>query len=175
MRPSKILNTFRIIVILLLPGCATQGPVPEPGAAGKPAVGLDIARADPHLDHVFAWIPRDRAKTASVAEALVHIELGRAMDEIGTTLCGGGWPINGPPVESLGPYPVMAPPALGGYPAWYYHLSHEPGFAGCAAVPAATLYRELDDRLPPWIRVRAAASQTGAASGTAMAITSTGH
>ena len=175
MRTRKILKTFRGMVVLLLTACATQAPVTESGAARKAAFGADIAQADPRFDHIFAWIPRDKAKTASVAEALVHIELGAVMDEIGTTLCGGGWPINGPPVESLGPYPAMAPPALGGYPAWYYHLSQEPGFAGCAAVPAATLYRELDDRLPPWISVKAAAPHIGAASDTEIADTSTRH
>jgi hypothetical protein len=175
MRASKILNTFRIIGIVLLSGCTTQGTVPESGLAGKSAVGADITPADPHLDHVFAWIPRDRAKTAAVAEALVHIELGRAMGEVGKTLCGGGWPINGPPVESFGPWPAMAPPALGGYPAWYYHLSQKPGFAGCAAVPNAALYRELDARLPPWISVRAATPQISSRSGGEIAATVTGR
>jgi hypothetical protein len=175
MHIRKHINGFLIILVFLLPACATQQPVIKAGTAGSPADGIDLVQADPHLDHVFAWIPRDRAKTPSVAEALVYIELGRAKDEVGTKLCGGGWLLSGHPVDSFGPYPDTAPVALGGYPAWYYHLSHEPGFMGCATVPTATLYRELGDRLPPWISVRAAALPTSAASGTGLAATSTGH
>lgn len=168
-------NGFLIILMFLLAACATQQPVMKADTAGIPADRLDLMQVDPHLDHVFAWIPRDRAKTPSVAEALVHVELGRAKDEVGTTLCRGSWPLSGHPVESFGPYPATAPVALGGYPAWYYHLSHEPGFTGCATVPTATLYRALGDRLPPWISVRAAALPTSAASDTGLAATSTGH
>jgi hypothetical protein len=124
---------------------------------GRRSVGTsDVVSADPHFDHVFAWIPRDRAETASVAEALVHIELGRAKDDVGRKFCGGDWLINGTSVDSIGPYPSTAPTMLGGYPAWYYHVSHEPGLAGCPAMPTEKLYRELDNRLPRWITIKAA-------------------
>jgi hypothetical protein len=175
MHTSNHINGFLIILMFLLPACTTQQPLIQTGSATKPADRLDRMQADPHLDHVFAWIPRDRAKTASVAEALVHIELARAKEEVGTKLCGGGWLLSGHPVESFGPYPATAPVALGGYPAWYYHLSDEPGFTGCATVPTATLYQELGNRLPPWINVRAAALPASAASGTGLAATSTVH
>jgi hypothetical protein len=172
MRTGRIINTILSISILVLPGCATRGPVTETDHAGNPLESVDSTQADPQFDHVFAWIPQDRARTASVAEALVHIELGRAKEKVGKALCGGSWPINGARVASSGPYPATAPAALGGYPAWYYHSSHEPGFTGCAAVPTATLYRALDDRLPLWIRVEAAVPPVSAASVTGVSSTS---
>jgi len=175
MQISNIFNRFLIVLISLLPACATQRPQADLGAPGNHSGRVNTIRADPRLDHLFAWIPIDRAETASVAEALVHIELGRAKDAVAKTLCGGGWPISGAPVDSSGPYPSTAPVALGGYPAWYYHVSHQPGFTGCDAVPTAQLYRELDSRLPPWITVSAAASQVSVTSGTEIAATSAGH
>lgn len=168
MRTSSIFNMFLVIVLFLLPGCTTQLHVTETRAAGSPPPGAELTQADPHLDQIVAWVPRERASTAAQAEALVHVELGRAKEALGKTLCGGTWPINGARVTSAGPYPATAPAALGGYPAWYYHLGNKPGFAGCAPVPMATLYQELDDRLPPWIRVTAAASRINGASGKEM-------
>jgi hypothetical protein len=168
---SPIMNTILIFLIALLPGCATQRTVIDEGAGGKPLDAGVMSRADPHLDHIFAWIPRDKAKTASVAEALVHIELGRAKDEVGKTLCGGDWLINGAAIASVGPYPSTAPAVLGGYPAWYYHLSQKPGLAGCSTIPAEKLYRELDGRLPPWISVRAATFQISESPAAEIAVT----
>jgi hypothetical protein len=142
---------------------------------GKSVGASDMTLADPHLDHIFAWIPRDRALTASVAEALVYIELGRAKEEVGTILCSGDWLINSVSVDSIGPYPSTAPVILGGYPAWYFHVSNKPGLAGCPAMPAETLYRELGNRLPSWITVRAAAVRAGDDQGRAIASTLRQH
>ena len=169
MQPSHITSITLVILAALLPGCATHRAEMDPGGDGKSIGVNDMTMADPHLDHIFAWIPRDRAQTASVAEALVHIELGRAKEEIGKTLCGGDWLINSATVDSIGPYPSTSPVTLGGYPAWYYHVSHNPGLAGCPALPTATLYRELENRLPPWITVRAALPQDSENPGAAIA------
>ena len=171
MHPGYLLSPALLILVALLPGCTTPGTERHAGTAGNPFDTSDIPAGDPHLDHIFAWIPRDRAKTAPVAEALVHIELGRAKDEVGKTYCGGDWLINGASVDSIGPYPSTAPAMLGGYPAWYYHISHEPGLSGCAAMPATKLYTELGNRLPPWITVRAASIRSGDDAGTAVAST----
>jgi hypothetical protein len=169
MQPSHISNATLVILVALLPGCATNRAEIDQGDVGK-SVSINVMTpADPHLDHIFAWIPRDRAQTASVAEALVHIELGRAKEEVGKALCGGDWLINSTSVDSIGPYPSTAPVILGGYPAWYYHVSHEPGLAGCSAMPAETLYRELGKRLPSWITVRSASLQVSENPGTAIA------
>ncbi|MGB7930756.1 MAG: hypothetical protein WCH04_00790 [Gammaproteobacteria bacterium] len=159
MQPRQITSTTLVVLVALLPGCAAHRMEMDQGDVGKSVGVSDMTSADPHLDHIFAWIPRDRAQTASVAEALVYIELGRAKEEVGKILCGGDWLINSESVGSIGPYPSMAPVILGGYPAWYYHVSHKPGLAGCPAMPAETLYRELGSRLPPWITVRAASLQ----------------
>jgi hypothetical protein len=176
MQARHIMNiTQAIFLIALLPGCATHRMEMNQGSDGKLINVSDMAPADPHLDHIFAWMPRDRAQTAAVAEALVHIELSLAMDEVGKSLCGGDWLINGASVDSIGPYPSTAPTILGSYPAWYYHISLEPGFAGCPALPEETLYRELGNRLPPWITVRAASLQVSGQSGTAITNTLREH
>ncbi len=169
MQPSHITSTTLVVLATLLPGCATHRVEFDQGDAGESVAVSDMTPADPHLDHIFAWIPRDRAQTASVAEALVHIEMGRAKEEVGKTLCGGDWLISSASVNSIGPYPSTAPVTLGGYPAWYYHVSHKPGLAGCPAMPAETLYRELGNRLPPWITVRAASLQDSEKPGAAIA------
>lgn len=159
MQTRQITSTTLVVLVVLLPGCATHRLDTGQGDTGK-SVGVgDITPANPHLDHIFAWIPRDKAQTASVAEALVYIELGRAKEEVGKTLCGGDWLMNSASVESAGPYPGTAPTSLGGYAAWYFRVSHKPGLSGCPDMPAETLYRELGNRLPPWITVRAASVQ----------------
>lgn len=175
MKTGHIMSNILIILFALLPGCAAQVTEMNEGAGGKSFGASDMAPADPHLDHIFAWIPRDRAKTASMAEALVHIELGRAKDEVGKTLCGGDWLINGASVDSIGPYPSTAPVMLGGYPAWYYHISHEAGLAGCSAMPTEMLYRELGNRLPPWITVKSASLRASENPETAIATTIREH
>ncbi len=175
MQPSHIMNTTLITLAALLLGCATQRMEIHEDAGRKSVGASDMASADPQLDHVFAWIPRDRARTASVAAALVHIELGRAKDEVGRKLCGGDWLINGASVYSIGPYPSTAPAMLGGYPAWYYHVSHEPGLVGCPAMPTEKLYRELGTKLPQWITVKAASPQASEKPETAIATTMQAH
>ena len=175
MQTRQITGTILIVVVALLPGCATHRVKMSQGDAGISVGVSDTLPANPQLDHIFAWIPRDRAQTASVAEALVYIELGRAKEEVGKILCGGDWLINSASVDSTGPYPATAPAILGGYPAWYFHVSHKPGLAGCPAMPAETLYRELGNRLPPWITVRAASLQLSGKPGTAIATILRGH
>lgn len=170
MQSRQLTNTALVVLVALLPGCATQRGEMGQGEVGKSVGVSNITPADPHLDHIFAWIPRDRAQTASVAKALVYIELGRAKEEVSTILCGGDWLINSASVNSIGPYTATAPVILGGYPAWYFHVSHKPGLAGCPAMPAETLYRELGNRLPPWITVRAASPQLSENPGAAIAV-----
>jgi len=109
MQAILIMSITPVILIALLSGCATHRVDITQDVVGKSDSVNDRTPADPRLDHIFAWIPRDRAQTASVAEALVHIELGRAKDEIGRTLCGGDWLITGVSVDNIGPYPSTAP------------------------------------------------------------------
>ena len=78
MQPRQITSTTLVVLAALLTGCATHRVEPGQDDVEKSIDVSDMTRANPHLDHIFAWIPRDRAQTASVAEALVYIELGRA-------------------------------------------------------------------------------------------------
>jgi hypothetical protein len=173
MHISHITSITLIGLATLLPGCATHRV--EVTEVGNPADSSDTTQSDPRLDHIIAWIPRDRAKTATVAEALVHIELARAKDEVGRKLCGGDWLMNGVSVARIGPYPTTAPAVLGGYPAWYYRVSHVPGLAGCPTISTDRLYRELGARLPRWITVKAASSQVSETPLTAIATTTPRH
>jgi hypothetical protein len=161
------------MAVVMAAGCAAgpgpahtldQRPAPAlEGVAGQP--GAELA---PELDHFIAWIPRDRAATATVAEALAQVEWGNAKEQVGVELCGGAWLMNGDVRGRTGPYPATAPLELGGYPAWYYRISHRPGFRGCNGLPNDALYSQLRANLPSWIvLVRAIPHTTGSAGITA--------
>jgi hypothetical protein len=175
MHNRHITSITLIGLAALLLGCATPRMEMSESSGKEPPGAIDTDPADPRLDHIIAWIPRDRAKTAAVAEALVYIELGQAKDDVGRELCDGDWLMNGASVDRVGPYPSTAPAALGGYPAWYFHVSHQPGLAGCPAIPTDRLYRELGARLPQWIIVKAASPQARAAPASAIATTTPQH
>ncbi len=157
---SRYIASITLIgLVALLEGCATHRVGVTENDGMEPDTVSEVIQVDPRLDHFIAWIPRDKAKTASVAEALVHVELGRAKDEVGRKFCGGNWLMNGASVDRSGPYPSTAPIKLGGYPAWYYRISHEPGLAGCPAISTDNLYRELRAKLPQWITIKVASLQ----------------
>jgi hypothetical protein len=140
-------------MLFLLQGCTTG----ISNIHTRPSLNSELPDTDPALDHFIAWIPREDAQTATVAVALVQVKLGNAKGRTGKELCGGAWPMNGEVVDRVGPYPVLAPVTLGGYPAWYYRISHIPGFRGCAETASNDLYRNLKANLPQWITVKTAA------------------
>ena len=145
------------IALLALHGCTTlsgTGPYTNPIAASH------IPDADPMLDHYIAWVPRDRAQTATVAEAITHISLVNAREKTAKQLCSGDWVMNGEVTENLGPLPTSAPASAGGYPAWYYRISHRPGLHGCQTTDARKLYHTLQENLPDWMDIKAARTTT---------------
>jgi hypothetical protein len=121
--------------------------------------GTVTARSD--RDHFIAWIPQRLARTATVAEALVQVEWGNAKEQASADLCNGAWLINGEVTGRIGPYPARAPERLGGYAAWYYHVSHKPGFRGCSGIDAQRIYSTMRSSLPDWIIIRMAAPDDG--------------
>ncbi|UCC57156.1 MAG: hypothetical protein JSU75_05345 [Gammaproteobacteria bacterium] len=163
--PLRCLAILSLMAItLLVQGCASreeyavplaghnQSRIPLPAA---PVTGTTPIRSD--RDHFIAWIPRRLARTATVAEALVQVEWGNAKEQASADLCNGAWLMNGEVTGRAGPYPTTAPEQLGGYAAWYYHVSHKPGFTGCAGIDTQVIYRVMRSSLPDWIIIRTAA------------------
>jgi hypothetical protein len=144
--------------VLYLHGCATTTGTT---AAATGTAGENIPVADPAFDHYIAWIPRDRAPNSTVAKALTHITLGKAKEEAARQLCGGAWLLDGRVIDRVGPLPAIAPAASGGYPAWYYRVSHQPGLRGCSNATDVELYQSLGAHLPGWLSIQAAETPAG--------------
>jgi len=142
--------------VLYLQGCATTTATTAT-AASEP--GTRIPAADPAFDHYIAWIPRDQAQTPTVAKALTHITLGNAKEQAARQLCKGAWLLNGRVTDRVGPLPATAPQASGGYPAWYYRISHQPGLHGCPAATGKQVYQSLENHLPRWLSIETAKKQ----------------
>jgi hypothetical protein len=119
-----------------------------------------IPAADPALDHIIAWIPREKAQTAAVAKALTHITLGNAREQAAAELCDGSRVISGEVTGSVGPLRVLAPLTAGGYPAWYYRITQQPGLHGCAENDSRRFYRILQANLPVWMNIKTAENRT---------------
>jgi len=126
----------------------------------SPASTNSIPAADPLLDHFIAWVPRDQAQTAAVAEAMTHISLVNAREQTAKQLCESAWGMNGEVTDTFGPYPTSAPEDAGGYPAWYYRISLRPGMHGCHNTDSQKLYHALQEHLPEWIDIKAARTAT---------------
>lgn len=173
MRNHSLTGMFFTGMAVIMTGACSAIPearVHSPGSETVPAIETARVRpVDPLLDHFIAWVPRDRARTATVAEALAQVEWGNAKEQVAAQLCNGAWLMNGAVAGRSGPEPATAPPELGGYPAWYYHISHQPGFRGCEGMTNDTLYRALRANLPRWIRIIRAQPETAGTSGTARA------
>ena len=151
-------GTIMAITCCLFQGCATS-----PGSVNPAdlATSSTLPAADASLDHYIAWIPRDQAQTATVAKAVTHISLGNAREQAGEDLCDGAWVLNGSVTTHVGPLPAIAPDDIGGYPAWYYRISRQPGLHGCSNSDAGQVYQAMRDRLPDWINIKPASSAAG--------------
>ena len=112
------------------------------------------------LDHYIAWVPRDSAQTATVAKALTHISLVNAREKTAKQLCSDAWVMNGEVTENIGPLPTSAPESAGGYPAWYYRISHRPGLSGCQSTDTQKLYHTLLENLPDWMDIKTTRATT---------------
>ena len=147
--------TILVIAAILLTACSSQ-PATKLNTEVVDAETLPATSAG--LDHYIAWIPLEQAQTASVAEAMTHISLRNARDQLSNDVCGGNRITGGVVVERHGPVAVRTPASMGAYPAWYYRISQQPGLSGCHAKHSTMLYQGLQTRLPNWITI-----QTGTA------------
>lgn len=153
MRIQTITTSISSVFLLTLHGCAIISDSHPPAISQIPA-------ADPLLDHYIAWVPRDKAQTATVAEAMTHISLVNARQQTARQLCSGDWVISGEVADNIGPLPASAPESAGGYPAWYYRISHRPGLHGCRSTDTRKLYHTLQENLPEWMDVKTARTTT---------------
>ena len=154
---QAIRTSISTIALLALQACATlsaTGPYHNPVAASQ------IPEADPMLDHYIAWVPRDSAQTATVAKAMTHISLVNAREKTAKQLCSDTWVMNGEFAENIGPLPTSAPESAGGYPAWYYRISHRPGLSGCQSTDTQKLYHTLLENLPDWMDIKTSSATT---------------
>ena len=157
MKIQAVAAAISTIALLVLQGCAI---IPGTSADMNRVSANAIPDADPMLDHYIAWVPRDKAQTATVAEAVTHISLVNAREQTARQLCGGNWVMNGEVMANIGPIRTTAPEAAGGYPAWYYRISQQPGLRGCPGEDSRKLYHALQQNLPEWMNIRAAATTT---------------
>ena len=155
MKIQTIIAVLSTIALITLQGCATIS-----GTSTNAVAATHIPAADPMLDHYIAWVPRDKAQTATVAEAVTHISLVNARERTAKQLCGSNWVMNGEVAANIGPLPTTAPETAGGYPAWYYRISHRPGLRGCPGADAQKLYHTLQENLPEWMDIKTARTTT---------------
>ena len=145
-----VIKILPVLTCIFLQACSHQPaahlPTSMVSASALPA-------SNPGLDHFIAWVPTEVAQTATVAEAMVHISLQHAREQVSEELCGGQPIARGVVVEKHGPVAVRNPASMGATPAWYYRISQRPGLQGCGTESANSTYRALESRLPAWISV----------------------
>ena len=124
------------------------------------SVNSAIPDANPFIEHYIAWIPQDVAQTATVAEAMAHISLVNARQQTARQMCNGQWLMNSESVKRVGPLPARAPAAAGGYPAWYYRISHLSEIQGCKQSTREDLYLSMQENLPAWMSIKTATEST---------------
>jgi hypothetical protein len=140
----------------LLNGCALPHWSRAPAdLAARP----DIPAADPRFDQFSAWIPVSVAPTATAAQAMTRVALGKARLQAGLQLCGDILQL-ARITASTGPLRIEhgAP----GESYWYYRVSQQPGLQDCATVSETEQYRFVRDHLPDWIQATPAMNGTRA-------------
>ena len=157
MKIQSVTATITIIAFMVLQGCTT---ITGTSTYANSINASNIPAADPMLDHYIAWVPRDKAQTATVAEAVTHISLVNAREQTARQLCNGNWVMNSEATTNIGPLPTTAPEAAGGYPAWYYRISHRPGLLGCPGTDSQKLYHMLQANLHEWVDIKTARTTT---------------
>jgi len=138
------------IILITLQGCAMTSGTTSHASRNT---ATNIPAADPVLDHYVAWVPLEQAQTASIS-------LGNAREQAAVVLCGDTRMIKQPVTDRVGPVPMAAPASVGGYPAWYYRISQPPGLQGCSQTNSQRFNQAVQDRLPTWINIQAAANHT---------------
>jgi len=143
------------LVCMVHTGCAIR---PASTLSPDQPAFSSLPPPEPGHDHYIAWVPGDRAQTATVARTLTHISLGRARALAGIELCAGASLVSGDITSVQGPVPALNPQRPDAGPAWYYRISLQPGLHGCESQSQTSLYRALQGNLPDWITLETASS-----------------
>lgn len=122
------------------------------GCAG---LGIGTNTADdlalsPGQNQIIAWVPREQAQTASVAQAIVHVALTRAKQTTEAELCQGTWVFSGKHQQIAPTQLSTAPASLGGFSGWHVRISWEPQLDECG-INAQSYARALSKHLPGWM------------------------
>lgn len=136
--------------LLMMGGClAMSGPLQaDPGTA---------TLQHQTLNHIIAWVPREQAPTAGVAQAQVHLHLDQALRAAEAELCNGTWQLSPTRPHKTRPVAVTAPLHLGAAPAWRYRLSQaEHALDTCPGVDLSTFQRTVSRHLPAWVVIQPA-------------------
>jgi len=129
------------VIAGLCAGCASLG------TGGQQA---DLPHLSPGHDLVLAWVPRERAQTGGVAEAVAHIALAKAKQAAEAELCGGTWLFSGRLEPDGRAVLAAAPESLGGFTGWEVRIRWEPRLAECG-VSAQRYARAVSEHLPEWM------------------------
>lgn len=138
-----IASTLCCLVAVLCGGCA--------GFGGN---GGDASDTLPHLspgsNQIIAWVPREQAQTAIVAQAIANIALTRAKQAAEAELCHGAWLFSGKHHQDEAPQLSAAPAQLGGFSGWHVRIIWDPQVADCG-ISAQTYALSLSKHLPTWM------------------------
>jgi hypothetical protein len=147
-----------LFLCVWLSGCVTP---PAAQIAPETVVRTDLPIAAPELDHYSAWIPENLAPTATVAQAMVHVALGKARLLAGDQLCGTRLP-PAQVMDQVGPLRMKQSSAQDGSSFWYYRISQQPVLPGCADIDRTEQYRALQEHLPDWVSLNPAVEMSHA-------------
>lgn len=131
------------LTTLLFSGCAGFG------GNGSDATS-ELPSLNPGRNQIIAWVPRQQAQTASVAQAVAHIALTQAKQATEAELCKGTWLFSGKHTRGEGPQLSTAPVQLGGIDGWQVRINWEPQVADCG-ISAQTYARLVSKHLPSWM------------------------
>lgn len=124
------------------------------GCAGFGSTGNDSKDAIPYLNpgrnQIIAWVPREQAQTATVAQAMAHIALTRAKQATESELCEGTWLFSGKQRQDEAPQLSVAPAQLGGFNGWHVRINWDPQVADCG-ISTQTYALSLSKHLPAWM------------------------
>ncbi len=140
-RPAA--STLCCLVAVLCGGCA--------GFGGNGGDATDtLTHLSPGRNQIIAWVPREQAQTAIVAQAVANIALTRAKHATEAELCHGAWLFSGKQHQDEAPQLSAAPAQLGGFNGWHVRINWDPQVADCG-ISAQTYALSLSKHLPIWM------------------------
>ena len=124
------------------------------GCAGPGGVASTRNDAFSNLDaghnRILAWVPLERAASASTAQTVAYIALARAKRATESELCQGTWMFSGKLRQEETPQLTTAPARLGHFNGWQLRIAWEPQLAECG-VSAQAYAQTLSRHLPAWM------------------------